>query len=789
MRHPPQLIRPPRRPRRPRWRLAAASLAAAAALGVVIFVWRVPVPDSLLRPDPMQGTLTILDARGDPLAELSDGAARSRHPLPLARLGADLPRLTVALEDQRFYRHHGPDPLALLAALARDLRAGRVVSGASTITEQLVKLAAGRLGGRSLAAKAREAAAAWKLERRAGKPEILERYLNALSYGNRLVGPQAAARAYFNKDAAALTFAEAVYLAGLPQAPTRLNPWRHPAAAEYRFGRSVRRLAALGIIAPTDAQRLADAPPRPGRFLPARRAGHFVDLLAARRKQGALPDAPGGVLRATLDPDLQRVAETLARRHLEDLRQEGDEDPQAAVVIVENATGAVRALVGSGSYDDPREGQVNGAGRPRSAGSTLKPFLYLNAFDRRLLTAASILPDTAEAVRETYADYDPQNYRAGRHLGPVRVRVALGSSLNVPAVVALGRFVGARQAFYEFGRWGFRFRAGLDEYGAGFILGNAEIRLLDLASAYAGLARGGLAGPARLLAREASPLERVASAQASAIITDILCDPQARRATFGVGSPLDFPDGVRVAVKTGTSSGFRDKWCVGFDGRHTVAVWAGHFDGRPMGEAIGIHAAAPLWHALLEHLLRARHDPTVPDPALDKSLARRDVCPLTGLLPAPDAGGPPGVPELFLAGTEPTASAAGRFVPDAAGGPARLQLPPEYAAWCRSPQNILDAVARPDDPDPAAPGAPALAIVCPPDHARYTLDPELSARQQMLELTANTADPGQIRWTVNGQPLEPQADGRVFWPLARGAWTVGASIPGAAPVWRQIEVE
>ncbi len=768
---------------RRRWRLSLASLVALLSLANALFVWSVPVPDALLRPDLMKGTITVLDARGDPLAELPDAAARSRHPLPLARLGADLPRLTVALEDRRFYQHHGPDVLALLSAAGRNLSARRLVSGASTITEQLVKLAAGRPGGRTLITKAREAAAAWKLERHAGKPEILERYLNALSYGNRLVGPQAAARTYFNKDASALTLAEAVYLAGLPQAPTRLNPWRYPAAAEFRFERNVRRLAELGVIAPDEARRLADAPPHPGRFLPAPRASHFVDLLRARQHRAGLPDSSaGGLLRTTLDPDLQRVAELLTQHHLEDLRREGDDDPQAAVVIVENATGAVRALVGSGSHSDPHQGQVDGAVRPRSAGSTLKPFLYLNAFDRRLLTAASLLPDTAEAVRETFADYDPQNYHAGRHLGPVRVRVALGSSLNVPAVVALGRFVGARQAFYEFGRWGFRFSAGLDEYGAGFILGNAEIRLLDLAGAYAGLARGGLAGGTRLLARDSAPLERVASPEACAIITDILCDPSARRATFGAGSPLDFPEGMRVAVKTGTSSGFRDKWCVGFDGRHTVAVWAGHFDGRPLGEAVGIHAGAPLWHALVDHLLREHHDPAVPDPVLSKSLVRLDVCPLTGLLPAPEAGGPAGAPELFLAGTEPTASAADRFLPDPAGGAPHLRLPPEYAAWCRSPQNTLAAVAPPDGPA-------ALAIVNPPDNARYMLDPELPARQQMLECTANTAGPARVRWTVNGQPLEPQPDGRVFWPLTRGTWTVGASLPDATAVLRQIEVE
>ena len=771
------------------WWRGAGVLVLLTGMGFGVFLWSVPVPDALLRPVPANGTLTLLDARGEPLAEIPDKSARSRHPLPLAQLGAHLPRVTVALEDHRFYRHHGADLVALVAAGWRDLRAGRVVSGASTITEQVVKLATGRPDGRTLMTKAREAAAAWKLEGHLGKAEILERYLNELSYGNRLVGPQAAARAYFDKDASTLTLAEAIYLAGLPQAPTRLNPWRHPAAAEFRYGRSVRRLASLGVLSPPDAARLADHPPHPGHFLPVRRAGHFVDLLLSRQRQNPPPFAEGGVLRTTLDPELQQVAETLVRHHLEDLRGEGDENPQAAVVIIENATGAVRALVGSEDYKNPHQGQVNGAARSRSAGSTLKPFLYLNAFDRRLLTAASILPDTAEAVRATFADYDPQNYQAGRHLGPVRVRVALGSSLNVPAVVALGRYVGARQAFYEFGRWGFRFPAGLDEYGAGFILGNAEIQLLDLTAAYAGLARGGLAGRARLLARDGAFWERVASRETSAIITDILCDPQARRATFGAGSPLDFPDGVRVAVKTGTSSGFRDKWCVGFDGRHTVAVWAGHFDGRPMGEAIGIHAAAPLWHALMDHLLRERHDPTVPDAPVGGSLVRRDVCPLTGLKPAPEAGGPAGVPELFLAGTEPTLSAADHFVKDTPDALPHLRLSAEYAAWCRSPQNLLGAVAQSEIATTGGSDGPPLSIICPPENARYTLDPELPASQQQLELTANTTDASEVRWMINGQPLEPQPDKRVFWPLTRGSWTVVASLPGKSGVSRQIVVE
>ena len=223
-----------------------------------------------------------------------------------------------------------------------------------------------------------------------------------------------------------------------------------------------------------------------------------------------------GTVRTTLDLDLQATVERLARSHLSALNRH--DITQAAVVVVENATGAIRAMVGSENY---AVSQINGATQPRSCGSTLKPFVYLEAIDKRLFTAASLLPDTPDAIRNEYADYDPQNY-SHHYFGPVRLREALACSLNVPAVFVLSQ-LGARPTFYQLQKWGFNFPQGLDEYGAGFVLGNAETRLVDLAAAYAGLARGGTAMRAKFLASEHQPLTRIASAERRQQLSLIFC--------------------------------------------------------------------------------------------------------------------------------------------------------------------------------------------------------------------------------------------------------------------------
>ncbi|MEY2481450.1 MAG: penicillin-binding protein [Verrucomicrobiota bacterium] len=708
--------------------------AGAVILAFAAWIFWLPLPNELQKSP--AGTLTLIDCRGREIAELSSPEARAQFPISLAQMGPWLPRVTVALEDRRFYEHGGIDWRATGAACLRNLRSGHVISGGSTITQQLVKLATAPQR-RTWRDKFYEAITAWKLERHWTKERILTEYLNRSSYGNRRLGPEAAARAYFNKAAADLTLSEAIFIAGLPQAPTRMNPWRHGEEAKRKYRRSLARLVDLGIITRDQQQLFAQPPLIAQRHDPPRLAPHYVDLVVARDR------ALRGTVRTTIDLDLQRMVERSLRSHLSALNRY--DITQSAAVVIDNATGAVRAMVGSENYS---VSQINGAMRPRSCGSTLKPFVYLDAVDKGVLTAASLLPDTPDAIRGEYADYDPQNYNRC-YLGPVRLREALGCSLNVPAVFALSR-LGARATFYQLQKWGFDFPQGLADYGAGFVLGNAETRLVDLAAAYAGLARGGVAMRAKFLAGEHQPLVCIASTEATAIITDILCDNSAREKSFGAHSPLAFEQ--RVAAKTGTSSGFRDAWTVGFDKEHTVAVWTGNFDGRPMRDTFAVRAATPLWAAIMRELLQ--HDHPLDPPVENEKLARAEICKTTGMLPSRFTSEK--INELFLRGTEPRQTSANYFSAEGT-----LLLPDEYAQWCASRDNQIGAHVRAQ-----------ARITSPPPNARYELDPVLPPSQQMVEFTAGFGP--DVEWFVNDEKISPQRDGRFFWKLAPGEWNLRA---------------
>lgn len=729
--------------------MLAGVLLLFAAVAVATRI--VPLPAGLWSSD--LATTTLVDVRGERLAIIPSGEARVCEPISLAAMGRWLPMATVALEDHRFYQHHGIDWHSLVAAAARDLRTGRIVSGGSTITQQLIKITTHRTG-RHWFAKVYEYLAAVRLERVWTKDHILEEYLNRSHFGNRLYGPAAAADRYFHKTAAKLTLTEAVYLAGLPQAPSRFNPLRDPHAAQVRYHHAIARLAALHRL---NADQLSHAQllPHLNPVPPLERvAPHFVEAVLHSH-------APlhGGVVETTLDLALQRRVESALEHHLTGLA--GYQVSQGAAVILDARTGAVRAMVGSRASSTRTSADINGTTEYRSCGSTLKPFLYLHAIDERLFTAATLLPDTSDATRAQYVDYDPVDYDH-RFLGPVRVREALANSLNVPAVVTLGR-LGARKTFQMLQHDGIRFAGRFDDYGAGLILGNAEIRLIDLTAAFTLFAGHKVAVDARLLNDTPVRHRYLAAPDSAAIISDILADNTARQKTFGPFSPLAFED-YRIPCKTGTSSGFRDGWTVGVTREHSVGVWVGNFDGHPMKEVAAIVGAAPIWREIIEFLLR-EGDTSVPAPSQAGGLVQTDVCQLTGLLPSSDS--PSIIHEWFLSGTEPQTDASDWFRRDASA--THLVLPPEYAMWCRSSQNFLDAQIRSDT---------RLRIVSPHPDATFVIDPHLPPSKQAIALVAVDSSGVDLLWCVDGVPLPAETTEPRLWRLVPGRHTVEVTHAG-----------
>ena len=686
------------------------------------FIAFTPLPEELT--STQAGTPTLLDRNGEVIAHFPSNSARIQLPVPMRQMGEWLPKATVALEDHRFYQHRGVDLYATIAATVRNMRHPDRISGASTISQQVIKLCDQRKG-RALSAKFREAILAVKLERQWPKEKILAAYINRLDYGNRRVGAEAASQAYFGKPATRLTLPEAVFLAGLPQSPSRFNPWRNPAAALAKFERSRKRLTLLGFEHVPEKLSMAKVQPQ-------NRAVRFTE---------AMPVRPDGIHATTLDLDLQVTAqrfleEQLAAIHRPDVRN-------AAMVVIENATGAVRVLTSAATESDDAEDKINGALTPRHAGSTLKPFVYLLGIDEKKLTAATLLADTAEAVPEIFVGYDPNNYSRRFH-GPVRLREALANSYNVPAVLAL-EAIGPRRAFQFLSPWrlnppGQR----IEENGAGFVLGNLLVRPVDLAAAYAALARGGVYEAPHFLENDREPTQRLASYDATMILTNILSDNKAREAAFGRRSPLYLPN-HRCAVKTGTSSSYRDSWTAGFDRDHTVVVWFGNYNGRSMMNLRTVQTAAPVWNRMMRHLATNYGSRSLEE----LTLAGTEICALTGLQPCEHS--PATVSEYFLPGTEPTESADKYFQPDGS-----ITLPDEYAKWCLSEFNHLGASVR-EHPE-------KLEILSPRDNTTYHVDRTLPAAQQTLVLQADK----DASWQINGQPVSNP------WPLQRGEWLIEA---------------
>lgn len=573
----------------------------------------------------------LVDRHGEILHEMrTDKYRRKLDWTPLTEVSPALKEAVVQTEDKRFFSHSGVDYGSIGAAVIKGM-SQEGLRGASTITMQLASLlnkeTDPRGGRKSLWQKGRQILDAWEVEKGWSKAEILEAYLNLVTFRGELQGIAAASRGLFGKDPHGLDRPESLILASLIRSPNASST--EVLRRTSLLNRSMDwRIEERDIEGKVSQVFLGLPHLQPRKTL----APHLANLL--------LKDKPkGSTVSCTLDREIQSFSLDRLSYHLSSLKSQ--RVGEGAILVVENATGNVLAY-GSWSNEPLNHRFVDGVQAKRQAGSTLKPFLYAHAFDRRILTPASLLDDTPLDIAVVNGIYQPRDYDS-EFKGRVTARVALASSLNVPAVRTLS-LVGTESLLNVLRRMEIK---GLNEagdfYGPSLALGTADVSLWELTNAYRTLANDGEWRVLYLTQDARAPLnpKRIFSKEAAFLVSDILSDREARSSTFGLENPL--ATRFWTAVKTGTSKDMRDNWCVGYSRKYTVGVWVGNFSGEPMWNVSGITGAAPIWVEVMEFLHRKETSPREKPPA---GLVRSKV----QFAQTPDYS----TEEWFIRGTEPT---------------------------------------------------------------------------------------------------------------------------------------
>lgn len=703
--------------------LGVALVPLGPALGFIVL----PFDEvALLQSD---GGVEVLARDGTVLATgRNREGARS---LPLSTVD-ELPPLLVAafvaVEDRRFFDHHGVDVRGIARAVKDSVKAGRIVSGASTLTQQLARRL-GKRGSPGLVGKVEEGLWALRLDLHVEKTTLLRAYLDRVPLGRNTVGVDAAAQVFFGRRAALLSPAQAALLAGMAHAPEHEDPLKNPNPARARRNGVLLRMRDAGSIDDEVYGRAVnDTLPTAREPDEAMLAPHLATRLRSEMRPGV------GVVQTTLDTGLQRAVETILQEEI--LRGPHREDglQHAAVVVVDNHSGEVLAWAGSADFDDDATlGKNDGVIARRQPGSALKPFVYGRALEGGM-TAATVLEDvdTAFAVKDGGL-YSPQNYDKRLH-GPVTLRAALQNSYNIPAI-QVARSLGAEAVLDVLHGAGF---ASLDEaaehYGIGLVLGNGEVTLLEMAAAYRGLARGGRSGALVVVRGDnAAPAsQRFMSEQTAALLTHILSDDAARAPAFGLDNALDLP--FPVAAKTGTSRSYVDNWTAGFTHERTVAVWAGSFDGTPMHGVSGITGAGVVFRRVMERAMAGIDPaPLVDEATFDKAR----ICPLSGQLAGPSC---PFVDEIFVTRSAPT-DACGVHQHDGS-----LVLSPALAAWAAREGWPVAANTKAAMTNAATNAAATSGLLSPQDGDVYAWEPGLPDGQEIPLRTRGVA-----RVVVNGK--------------------------------------
>jgi len=703
----------------------AILLVTAAIAGSLFWKTRadlMPLPDSLVPDASHLRKVQVVDRNYVPLTVTYQNRWNVHDYLPLHDIPDFLRQAFVASEDQRFFEHGGVDWRARLHALWQNIKSLRAVRGASTISEQVVRMWHPR--PRTLWSRWLEGIEAGRLEAKFSKSEIFEFYLNQVPYAGRRRGVSQAARYFFDRDPDTLSFKEMLALVVMVRAPSRLDVRNKPDGLARSIGGLAARLLKGGIIDAagyamigTDALEIktADLSVQADHFV-----HHLFQISAPADRRNRLR------LQTTLDSGLQHTVQTILDNRLKDLKAQGAAN--GAVLIIDHQRNEVLAWVNSGScLTEIPESWIDAVTTPRQPGSTLKPLLYALALERGW-TAATLVDDQplAEAVGRGLHAY--HNY-SRTYYGPLRVREALGNSLNIPAVRAV-QFVGVAMFLDCLHDLGIRsLEQHPDFYGDGLALGSGEVTLLELVQAYTALAGQGIYRPLKYLMDEVprQGARRIFSAETASLIGSILSDPEARRLEFGGGSLLRFP--VQTAVKTGTSSDYRDAWAVGYNACFTVGVWIGNLNHRATDGITGSNGPALILRTVFAELNRHRETRPL---YLSPRLVKTEICRDSGL---PADGRCPAVSEWFVPGTEPKSRPS------------------------RSPE------------------APPVYLQYPTPGLQLAMDPRIADDQEAFVFRlANLNTNSEVNWYVDGKLAATTPGAEYLWPLQRGVHSVNARI-------------
>ena len=722
---------------RRRTTLAVSGVAALLACTLGVYLSLTPLPSTLTPHASASKKRQVVDRDGHPLSYTFSTGWNLSDTRPLYSIPNLLQHAFIEAEDRRFFEHNGVDWRARLHASWQNMRALHVIRGASTISEQVVRMLHPR--SRSLWSRFIEGIEALQLEQAFSKQEILEFYLNQVPFAANRRGVVQAARYFWDRDLETLTEREQLALAVMVRAPERLDLYKDIHAVDHRVAQLADHMEALKMLSKESRSALNEQTFTLCRGTLSVRTDHFVHYVHAY-----LPETVNGRISTTLNSHTQQRVQQILDHRVADLAHKDVSD--GAVVVVDNYSAEVIAWVNAGEFGSDEGSQIDAVITPRQPGSTLKPFLYALALSGDW-NPATIINDApiAEAVGSGLHSY--RNY-SRMYYGDIPLREALGNSLNIPAIKTV-QHVGKHE-FLQFLRTaGFAsLSKPADFYGEGLALGNGEVTLFELVQAYTALANQGVWRPLRVIQmnENAEPLstrsKALLSPEVASIIGNILSDPQARRREFSSDGLLRLP--VQTAVKTGTSTDYRDAWAVGFSERFTVGVWMGNLNRASMREMSGVRGPALVLRSVFAELNRTEETKPL---FLSPSLSHRTVCPLTGSL----AGeGCSHVEEIFIPGSEPTAVCTGHHIEGK-----------------HSPSNA-DGHSN-----------ESVRIIMPTPGLNLARDPRIPDHLEALpfELAAPAAI-SEIRWFVDDREVgvSRSASAKYLWPLEAGHHTVRATV-------------